>query len=190
MTCVAVSRAKVPLMMFCSAHRGRQVAILFGAGGFALALAACDSGETAAVDARSIVRAIDQSNPSTDEYCGDPDQMSEVMAREARSPSGDYLVRIVDFSEPVASNQIFSLRIEVQVPDGADSSGISVRADAAMPHHGHGMTVRPVTRADESMPGLFAVSGMMFHMLGEWELYIDITEGPYTERVIFNAVAK
>lgn len=59
-----------------------------------------------------------------------------------------------------------------------------------MPHHGHGMAVEPVTRRIDSMPGVFEVTGMMFHMPGEWELYIDIIDGPYTERVTFNALAR
>jgi len=164
--------------------------MLAGAGAIALLAAACDSEEVATNAPTSIVQAMDQSNISGDEYCGDPDQSVSLVQREARSPSGDYLVRIVELPDPVPSNRIFPLRIEVQVPEGSDTSRISIRADAAMPHHGHGMTVRPVAHPVESVPGVFAVAGMMFHMPGEWELYIDITDGPYTERVIFHAWAK
>lgn len=59
-----------------------------------------------------------------------------------------------------------------------------------MPHHGHGMTVEPVVRRLDSTPAVFDVSGMMFHMPGEWEVYIDIVDGPYSERVTFNAFAR
>lgn len=177
-------------VMNCPSHHDLQVAILSGIACSAILLSACDSEETTADTTPSIVQANDQINISADEYCGDPDQTPVRLSREARSPSGEYLVRIVELVEPVPSNRIFPLRIEVQGPYGIEANQISVRADASMPHHGHGMTVRPVAQPVVAKPGAFEISGMMFHMPGEWELYIDITDGPYTERVIFHALAK
>jgi hypothetical protein len=38
--------------------------------------------------------------------------------------------------------------------------------------------VPEVTRAGDG----FLVGGMLFHMPGRWELYLDVTEGALTER--------
>jgi hypothetical protein len=44
-----------------------------------------------------------------------------------------------------------------------------------MPHHGHGMNVRPVIR--ESSSGCWSVDPMLLHMPGRWELCFDLA-GP------------
>ena len=36
--------------------------------------------------------------------------------------------------------------------------------------------------------GHFTVEGMLFHMVGRWELYLDVTRGPLTERAQFEVV--
>ena len=58
---------------------------------------------------------------------------------------------------------------------------LTLRFDAAMPHHGHGMNVVPVTT--KQADGSFLVEGIVLHMGGRWELYFDIDEGGLTERV-------
>lgn len=53
--------------------------------------------------------------------------------------------------------------------------------DCRMPAHRHGMNV-DVELVHEG-DGRYVAEGMMCHMLGHWELYVDRTSGPITERV-------
>lgn len=54
-----------------------------------------------------------------------------------------------------------------------DDADAVISVDAAMPHHGHGMNLKPMTR--HPLPGGERIAGpMLFHMPGAWELYIDI----------------
>ncbi len=69
----------------------------------------------------------------------------------------------------------------VRVVDGPPMAEIRLSFDAAMPHHGHGMNVVPVTT--KQADGSFLVEGILLHMGGRWELYFDVDEGGITERV-------
>jgi len=69
----------------------------------------------------------------------------------------------------------------VRVVDAPPINDLTLRFDAAMPHHNHGMNVVPVTT--EQADGSFLVEGIVLHMGGRWELYFDIDEGGITERV-------
>ena len=53
-------------------------------------------------------------------------------------------------------------------------------ADAAMPQHGHGMNVKPTVKSLGG--GRFRVEGMLFHMPGSWELYLDLVRAGVLER--------
>jgi hypothetical protein len=54
------------------------------------------------------------------------------------------------------------------------------RIDAAMPHHGHGMNVAPRMRREG--PGRWKAAGMLLHMPGRWELFIDLDRDGFVER--------
>jgi hypothetical protein len=58
----------------------------------------------------------------------------------------------------------------------------SVRVDANMPEHRHGMNYRA---AVVRMPtGTYRAEGMLFHMPGRWDLTFDIVTGNRTERLV------
>lgn len=97
-----------------------------------------------------------------------------------RSSDGGYEVRARARPAPLPLNEPFDLEIEVH---GGDEN-VSLAADAAMPEHGHGMNVTPRVRSLGG--GRFAVSGMLFHMPGYWEVYIDLTRGGVTERAQYS----
>ena len=61
----------------------------------------------------------------------------------------------------------FSLEIAV-CPKPGTAAPESVRVDAHMPEHRHGMNYR--TRVTQDGPGRFHVSGLLFHMPGRWEV--------------------
>jgi hypothetical protein len=65
------------------------------------------------------------------------------------------------------------------VAGGAPFEG-TLRADAAMPQHGHGMNVAPTMK--QVAPGAYRVDGMLFHMPGYWELYFDLSREGIMER--------
>lgn len=57
----------------------------------------------------------------------------------------------------------------------------SVRVDAQMPEHRHGMNYRPtVTALGE---GRYRAEGLMLHMAGRWELVFEMRSGGTSERV-------
>lgn len=49
----------------------------------------------------------------------------------------------------------------------------SLRVDAQMPAHRHGMNYRPSIAA--AGPGRYRAEGLLFHMPGDWEFVFDIT---------------
>src|SRR5688572_15177849 len=105
--------------------------------------------------------------------CGD----SSRGPREVRSNGGNYTVRFTPAPDPVPMNQLFDLMITI-VPKSAAAATTKVEVDARMPAHGHGMNRVPkVTRLPE---GTLKAEGMLFHMPGHWELYVDITHNGVT----------
>ncbi|MGE0481594.1 MAG: hypothetical protein AB7Q17_14095 [Phycisphaerae bacterium] len=97
-----------------------------------------------------------------------------------RSSNGAYEVRLRTRPTPLPLNEPFDLDIDVR---GVDAS-VSLGVDAAMPGHGHGMNVTPLVR--NLGAGRFVVNGLLFHMPGYWEIYIDLTRGGVTERAQYS----
>ena len=57
----------------------------------------------------------------------------------------------------------------------------TVRVDAQMPEHRHGMNYRP--RVSARGNGLYVAEGLLFHMPGRWQLLFDVERGGRTERL-------
>ncbi len=113
---------------------------------------------------------------------GDP--VEQPWERTTRLPSngGAYLVALAAQPDPIPENELFGLTVWVLDPARPERplADVALEVDAAMPEHGHGMNREPVVaRRDD---GGFDVRGMMLHMGGTWELYLDVTRGPLTER--------
>ncbi|MDP6963319.1 MAG: hypothetical protein QGF46_04055 [Planctomycetota bacterium] len=90
-----------------------------------------------------------------------------------QSPSP--LLHFPDGQAPL--NEIFSFNIEL-IDGPADAVGV----DADMPSHGHGMITAPqVTRIDGSN---YLVDGMMLHMPGYWEIFVEVTRDNNTQRFV------
>ena len=102
--------------------------------------------------------------------------------QEAITSEGNYTVHYTPLPSPVPLNEHF--KIEVQVtPSVKDQEAVTIEVDADMPAHGHGINTAPTIRSEGG--GKFIVDGLLFHMKGEWELYIDILDGPVRERAAF-----
>jgi hypothetical protein len=57
----------------------------------------------------------------------------------------------------------------------------SVRVDAWMPEHRHGMNYRPTVLGQGA--GRYRADGLMLHMAGRWELVFEVRSGGRTERL-------
>ena len=60
----------------------------------------------------------------------------------------------------------------------------SVRVDAWMPEHRHGMNYRPSVSPQGA--GRYRAEGLMLHMAGRWELVFEIRAAGRTERLAQN----
>lgn len=102
------------------------------------------------------------------------------------SNDGTYWVTYVSPPGGVPLNEPFELAIRVF--DGETRSHavaeIGVVVDARMPAHFHGLRSAP--KVKRTPDGSYSVAGMLLHMAGDWELYVDITQGPLTERAQFD----
>jgi hypothetical protein len=117
--------------------------------------------------------------------CGRPGSPSAGL--RLVSALGGYTVTLETAPSPIPLNQPFeaTLRIAPRTPPAA---ALAVEVDARMPEHFHGMN--RVARTTLQPDGSFKVDGLLFHMPGRWELYVDITEGPRTERAQLEVVLK
>lgn len=91
-------------------------------------------------------------------------------------------VELVVTPDPIPVNEHFTAEVAVRArADGGPPT--SVRVDADMPAHGHGMNTEP--RLSPLGEGRWRVEGLLFHMPGSWELYVDVGEGQALERAAF-----
>lgn len=116
------------------------------------------------------------------------DQSSEKTSLSASgrsritSNAGGYEVVFALVPPKVALNEPFEIQACVTVKAGTptDAKNMVISVDAAMPQHQHGMNTKP--RIEQTGDGCIHVEGMLFHMVGRWELYFDITRNGITER--------
>lgn len=101
-------------------------------------------------------------------------QPSDVMwVRKAVTEDGSLTVwwRLAGERDELPDSDPFDLEVRVDDANGAPAD-VSLELDAEMPHHGHGMNVRPVV--ERTGPGRFIVRGVLLHMSGRWELAFDL----------------
>lgn len=106
---------------------------------------------------------------------------TSVPKNSVDSNGGRYRVTFRTTPEPIPLNSPFTLTFQVAaIGPATGSAARSVDVDARMPDHGHGMNrAAKVTRLPD---GAYQAEGLLFHMPGHWELYIDISEGGRSER--------
>lgn len=83
----------------------------------------------------------------------------------------------------VPTNELFSLEVELEEA-GAPLAGAVVGVSAFMPGHGHGMNYVP--QSTDLGDGRYRVDGMLFHMPGFWELYVDVVRDGVASRASFD----
>jgi hypothetical protein len=90
--------------------------------------------------------------------------------------SGHYQVLYRTQPAPLKVGQHFSVEFAVcPTPE-------SVRIDAQMPEHRHGMNYRPTVTATGE--GRYRADGLMLHMAGKWELVFEVRAKDSVERVV------
>jgi len=90
--------------------------------------------------------------------------------------SRKYLVLYRTSPAPLKVGQHFSVEFAVC------PSPESVRIDAQMPEHKHGMNYRPTVTATGE--GRYKAEGLMLHMAGKWELVFEVRAKDAVERVV------
>ena len=109
--------------------------------------------------------------------------ISEVSeTNEALSAGGNYRVSYAADPHPIPLNVHFEISVNV-VSTNDDTKPITIEVSADMPAHGHGINTAPSVQDQGN--GKFSVEGLLFHMKGDWELYVDIIDGPVRERAVF-----
>ena len=73
----------------------------------------------------------------------------------------------------------FTLEIAVCAKAGVEPE--SIRVDALMPEHRHGMNYAP--RVQPLGPGRWRAEGLMFHMPGKWEFVFELRAAGATDRM-------
>jgi len=106
----------------------------------------------------------------------------ERLAGPVRSiESAHYVVAYSTAPPRLSVSQHFTLDFAVCPRDGGPMPD-SVRVDASMPAHRHGMNYRPGIVAAGA--GMWHAEGMLFHMAGHWEITFDLVRGATAERLV------
>jgi hypothetical protein len=102
-----------------------------------------------------------------------PQPSESMWQRKAVTDDGAFTVwwRVAGERDVLPDSDPFDLEVRVDDVNGAPTD-VRLELDAEMPHHGHGMNVRPVV--ERVGPGRFIVKGVLLHMSGRWELAFDL----------------
>jgi cytochrome c peroxidase len=111
----------------------------------------------------------------------------------ATSPSGAFTAAwrpSGTAGDVVPVNELFAIEVLLFEGRGRDKPlrGAKVQASAWMPEHMHGMHRQP--ESEETAPGRYLVRGMLLHMEGAWQLFLDVIAGAVSERVEFDLTLK
>ncbi len=107
---------------------------------------------------------------------------TEPQGQEIATDQGNYRVRFASSPSPIPLNDHFQLEVTVAgAPEALEA--IALEVDADMPAHGHGINTEPTVKPLGN--GKYQVDGILFHMKGDWELYLDVVDGPVRERATF-----
>jgi hypothetical protein len=101
-------------------------------------------------------------------------------AGDTIAKGSQYVVAYRTAPSPIPASAHFAIDFTV-CPVGNAPAPRSVRVDASMPEHRHGMNYRTTVTAKGG--GRYRAEGLLFHMSGRWEIAFDVAAGGATERV-------
>ena len=99
--------------------------------------------------------------------------------------SKNYAIRYRTQPEKIMIGQHFAVELALCAKEGA-AVPESVRVDAHMPEHRHGMNYK--TTVSSSGTARYRAEGLMFHMPGRWEYIFEVRAGGATERLTSSVV--
>ena len=91
-----------------------------------------------------------------------------------------YLVAYRTQPGKISVGQHFSMDLVV-CPKSGQAAPESLRVDAYMPEHSHGMNYRTTVKSVEG--GRYLAEGLMFHMPGRWDFIFELRASGKTDRV-------
>ena len=106
-------------------------------------------------------------------------------ANAKKVDSKNYAMIFRTHPEKIVIGQHFVVELALYAKDGAAAPD-SVRVDAHMPEHRHGMNYK--TTVTSSGAGKYRAEGLMFHMPGRWEYIFEVRAAGATERLTTNVV--
>lgn len=106
-------------------------------------------------------------------------------ANAKKVESKNYAMLFRTQPEKIVIGHHFVVELALCAKDGA-AAPESVRVDAHMPEHRHGMNYK--TTVTSSGAGKYRAEGLMFHMPGRWEYIFEVRAAGATERLTTNVV--
>ncbi|MEM1453342.1 MAG: hypothetical protein AAF957_13190 [Planctomycetota bacterium] len=117
---------------------------------------------------------------------GDPGSAAAAAEGEgygdrATSSRGTFVAEVTS-AAPIPLNEPFAVRLALVDPESGErfEDYDEVTIDARMPAHQHGM-LRDV-ELEPSADGALVAEGLLFHMVGHWEIHVDVRRGARVER--------
>src|SRR5262245_5029753 len=107
-------------------------------------------------------------------------QTCATLAGGSKVESDRYLVVYRTKPDKPVVSQHFAMDLVVCAKSGQPAPE-SLRVDAHMPEHRHGMNYRTTVKPGEG--GRYLAEGFMFHMPGRWEFIFEVRGGGRIDRV-------
>ncbi len=111
--------------------------------------------------------------------------VSDAAGNSWQTISGKYFaVSYQSQTVPLPLNRIHSWQTTIKtVDDGRPVEGAVVKIYGGMPAHRHGLPTQP--RTTEVGNGRYLIRGLKFSMMGDWEVWLDVTYGSLSEKLVF-----
>jgi YtkA-like len=124
----------------------------------------------------------EQPKPQAPSAASTPEPTVVSPPRMVRSAADTFSVRWRPVPDPIPVSDPFEIEVELFVDHDCTKplEAGTLTIDAGMPHHGHGMNVKPTVSAIG--PGRYRVKGMLCHMPGRWEFMFDVASAGLLER--------
>ncbi len=83
---------------------------------------------------------------------------------------------------PIVINQMHSWILHIENAAGNAVSDAEITVSGGMPQHNHGLATAPSIKAVGN--GNYQLQGLRFHMMGHWELELNISSGATKDKVV------
>ncbi len=98
-----------------------------------------------------------------------------------------YVIKYRTVPATIIVGEHFAVELAVCAKDGAPAP-VSVRVDAVMPEHRHGMNYKADVKVMAS--GRHRAEGLLFHMPGRWEFLFDVQADGKPHRLVNSMVLR